>query len=80
MKLTDHREAILRLAEANEATEDVARDMFTANLEAAASGLAPRYPGAEGCDYAALGTDWAAMSDEDKAAECEAYIEDMKAK
>ena len=79
MKLTDYREAILRLAEANEVTEDVARDMFVANMEAAADGQAPRYAGAEDCDYAALGRDWAAMDDGAKAAACLAYIEDMRA-
>jgi len=77
MKLTDYREAILRIAEANEVTEDVARDMFVANMEAVAKAEEPRYAGAEDCDYAALGRDLAAMDDEAKAAACLAYIEGM---
>lgn len=78
MRLTDYREAILRIAEANEVTEDVSRDMFVANLEAAARGEEPRYKGAEGFDYGALCHGWTALTDEERAAECAAYIEAIR--
>lgn len=78
MKLTDYREDILRLAEANNVTEDVGRDMFTANLEAAARGEKPRYAGAEGFDYGAICDQWTGMSPERKMEANAAYIEALK--
>ena len=78
MKLTYYRGTILRLAEANGATEDVGRDMFAANLEAAARGEEPRYKGAEGFDYGALCHGWTALTDEERAAQNAAYIEAIR--
>ena len=75
MRLQDYRETILLLAEANEVTEDVGRDMFIANLEASARGEEAPYKGAEDFDYTSVCDNWTSLSLDERNAACVAYME-----
>lgn len=69
MNLKNYTMEIFDIAKENNADIGVGKDMFLANLEHRKAS----YPGADHLDYAALGAEWAAMSDEEKGEQREFY-------
>lgn len=69
MKLTNYAKEIFDIAKENDKDIGVGRDMFLANLEQKEA----TYHGADGLDYAALGTAWAELPAEEKAAQKQLY-------
>lgn len=66
--LNQYKKEIIAIARANNVTEDVARDMFIANMEKGKliEGL-PWYNGAEDFDYNEAHVEWLALTVEERA-------------
>ena len=66
--LNQYKKEIIEIARANDVSEDVARDMFVANLEKGEEieGL-PWYGGADDFDYGEAHVEWLALSTGERA-------------
>lgn len=66
--LNQYKKEIIEIAKANDVTEDVARDMFVANLEKGKEIKdMPWYRGAEDFDYSGTSAVWLALSAAERA-------------
>jgi len=72
--LNIYKKQILAIAKEHGVTEDVARDMFIANVEKGAPimGL-PWYDGADGFNYESVRKEWLFMSVDERAKACVNY-------
>lgn len=73
--LKEHKGDILFIASVNDVTEDVARDMFIANVEKGEPDGTYWYDGAPWVNYNALKNEWSKLTTEEKENEAAAYLE-----